>query len=64
MTAMRTLADWARRAHADEGGASSVEYLLLIALVGIPSLLLFRALLALMTEYYRMVVFIETLPMP
>jgi hypothetical protein len=38
--------------------------MLLLALIGIPSLGLFRLLLRLMAAYYNMVVFIETLPMP
>jgi hypothetical protein len=45
-------------------GASTVEYVLLLALVGLPSLVLFRALLKVMAAYYNMVVFVETLPMP
>ncbi len=53
-----------RRLARNQRGASTVEYLLLIALIGIPSLVVFRALLALMAEFYKMVVFIETLPMP
>ena len=49
----------------DQRGASSVEYALLIALVGMPVFgLFYLKLLPLMAEYYRMVVFIETLPMP
>jgi hypothetical protein len=45
-------------------GASTVEYVLLLTLVGLPSLVVFRALLQVMAAYYNMVVFVETLPMP
>ena len=58
------IAKWLRPLRGGEEGASTVEYMLLIALVGVPSLVVFRMLLSLLTEYYRMVVFIETLPMP
>ena len=53
-----------QRLACDQRGASTVEYLLLIALVGLPSMVVFRMLLSYMSEYYRMVVFFETLPMP
>lgn len=59
----------------DQRGASSVEYALLIALVGVPTYVIvfggwiigwtsFPGLLPLLSEHYRMVVFVETLPMP
>jgi Flp pilus assembly pilin Flp len=53
-----------RRLACDARGASTVEYVLLLALVGLPSLVVFRALLKVMAAYYNMVVFVETLPMP
>jgi Flp pilus assembly pilin Flp len=53
-----------RRLACDGRGASSVEYVLLLALVGLPSLVVFLALLKVMAGYYNMVVFVETLPMP
>ena len=53
-----------RRLACDQRGASTVEYLLLMALIGVPSLVVFRALLKLMAAHYNMVISIETLPMP
>ena len=49
---------------ADQGGATTVEYLLLIALIALPSVYLLRLLLAVMSAHYHMVVFLETLPLP
>ena len=51
-----------RIAH-DQGGAATVEYMLLLALIGLPSLVIFRLLLAVLSEYYKMLVLLETLPM-
>jgi Flp pilus assembly pilin Flp len=48
----------------DQRGATTVEYALLLAFIALPSIYLFRLLLAFLAEHYKMVVFLETLPMP
>ena len=52
-------------AHGDaQCGQVTVEYTLLLAAFGIPMLYVFRMLLSVLAEYYGMVTFLETLPMP
>ena len=53
-----------RRLHADERGQTTVEYAMLLAMIGLPSIAAFGLLLAILTEYYRMVTFLELLPFP
>jgi len=50
--------------HTDEAGQATVEYVLLLAAFGLPMMYVFAVLLALMSEYYGMVTFLETLPFP
>ena len=49
---------------ADEFGQAMVEYVLLLAAFGLPMLAVFIVLLQLMSKYYGMVTFLETLPFP
>lgn len=49
---------------ADQNGAASIEWTLLVVAFGIPMVAVFRMLLALMSEYYGMITFLETLPLP
>lgn len=48
----------------DERGQTAVEYVLLLAVIGMPAAYMLRTLLNVLSEYYRMIVFLETLPMP
>jgi Flp pilus assembly pilin Flp len=50
--------------HRDQRGQATVEYVLLLAVFGIPMMWVFATLLALMSEYYGMITFMETLPIP
>ena len=49
---------------ADQRGQAIVEYALVLAVIGLPCVVLFGWLLGILAEYYRMVVFVETLPFP
>jgi Flp pilus assembly pilin Flp len=48
----------------DEGGQTTVEYTLLLAIIVLPLGLVLKVLLSVLCEQYRMVTFIETLPFP
>ena len=48
----------------DDAGQAMIEYTLIVAVFGIPMILLCRALLSILVEHYRMVTFLETLPYP
>jgi len=48
----------------DPTGQSTAEYVLLLAAFGLPLMYVFAVLLALMSEFYGMVTFLETLPLP
>ena len=48
----------------DEAGQATVEYVLLLVAFGLPMVYVFGMLLGLMSEYYGMVTFLETLPFP
>ena len=48
----------------DNTGQAMIEYTLILAVFGIPMILLCRALLSILVEHYRMVTFLETLPYP
>jgi len=61
---MIVLSEQIREFHRDLAGASTVEWILLLAAVGIPSVYLFRILLNALAELYRMVTFVVTLPFP
>ena len=50
--------------HCDDAGQATIEYTLILAVFGIPMVLLCRVLLSILVEHYRMVTFLETLPYP
>ncbi len=49
---------------ADDRGQTTIEYALLIAVVGLPAITVFAWLLTILAENYRMVTFLELLPFP
>ena len=49
---------------ADQRGAATVEWTLVVGAFGLPMIIAFGWLLAALSEYYRMVTFFETLPFP
>ncbi len=53
-----------RRMAGDETGQTTIEWALLIAVVGLPAITVFGWLLAILAENYRMVTFLELLPFP
>lgn len=53
-----------RRLWADDRGQTTIEYALLIAVIGLPAITMFGMLLAVLAENYRMVTFLELLPFP
>ena len=53
-----------RRLAGDDTGQATVEYVLILAAFGLPMVTVFGILLKLMSEYYGMVTFLETLPFP
>ncbi len=53
-----------RRLHADQRGQATLEWVMLLVAVGIPSVLVFRYLLYALAACYQMVTFLETLPFP
>lgn len=57
---------WPRLADlpADEAGQTTIEWALLIAVVGLPAITVFGWLLSTLAEHYRMVTFLELLPFP
>ncbi len=61
---MRSLARRIRTIAADATGSVTVEYSLLLAAFGIPMIFVFRLLLAALAEYYKMITFHVTLPLP
>jgi len=52
------------RIWADDRGQTTIEYALLIAVIGLPAITIFGLLLAILAENYRMVTFLELLPFP
>ena len=52
------------RLHGDERGQTAIEWVLIVVLIGLPMMYVFTALLGILTEQYRMVSFMETLPFP
>jgi Flp pilus assembly pilin Flp len=56
----RKLASLAR----DDSGQTTVEYALLIAVVGLPAITVFGLLVEVLAENYRMLTFLELLPFP
>jgi Flp pilus assembly pilin Flp len=60
----KRLGDILRRLWSDERGQTTIEYALLLAVIGLPAYAIFALLLAILTETYRMVTFLELLPFP
>ena len=48
----------------DERGQTTIEWALLLAVVGLPGIVIFGWLLSVVVEQYRMVTFLELLPFP
>jgi hypothetical protein len=48
----------------DERCSTTIEWMLLLAVVGLPSLLIFNTALNTLVEYYRMMTTINALPFP
>ena len=61
---MSAMVNVLRRLHGDQAGQSTVEWILLMGGFGVPMLYVFGLLLSALAEYYRMLVFFATLPMP
>jgi len=54
-----------RQIHADQSGAATIEWVILLVGFGLPlAAIVFPLLVKLMAENYKMVVFLETLPFP
>jgi len=60
MTAQRQV----RKLSADEIGQTTIEYALLLAAVALPMMFVFRMLLAILAELYKMTAFLIGLPFP
>ena len=61
---MSRLVDTLARLSADQTGQTTIEWALLIAVVGLPAITVFGWLLTILAENYRMVTFLELLPFP
>jgi len=48
----------------DSSGGTTLEWTLVLAVFGIPMILIFTWLLAMLSEHYGMVTSVETLPLP
>jgi Flp pilus assembly pilin Flp len=48
----------------DDSGQTTLEYALLIAVVGLPAITVFSWLVTILAENYRMLTFLELLPFP
>ncbi len=48
----------------DQAGQTTVEWTLLLAAFGIPMIYAFKVLLDVLSEHYRAITFLETLPFP
>ena len=53
-----------RAFHADQQGAATVEWVMLLVAFGLPMMILFRILLGIMAEHYGMISFLENMPLP
>ncbi|MFW6132652.1 MAG: hypothetical protein ACOC8F_02055 [Planctomycetota bacterium] len=54
----------ARTLHGDQDGATTVEWALVMAGIGLPLFWVFTMILEAVAEDYRMLTFLETLPLP
>jgi len=50
--------------HGDQSGQTTLEWALLLGAIAIPSMYVIGLLLGVLSEQYRMVSFMETLPFP
>ncbi len=57
-------ADSGRGLRADESGATTLEWTLLLGAIALPSYWIFQTLLSLIFEYYRMMSTLNGLPFP
>ena len=48
----------------DDSGQTTIEYALMIAVVGVPAVTVFGWLVTVITENFRMLTFLELLPFP
>jgi len=53
-----------RRMFDDQHGQAALEWILIVAGFALPMILVFRLLMAVLGEYYVLVTFMETLPLP
>ncbi len=53
-----------KRLAEDQSGQTTIEWVLLLGAFGIPMVYMMVLLLATLSEHYRMVTFIQTLPLP
>ena len=60
----RALGNILRRLWADERGQTTIEYALLLAVIGLPAIGVFGLMVAILAENYKMVTFLELLPFP
>ena len=61
---MRTIGKTLRRLWSDERGQTTIEYALLLAVIGLPSVAAFGLMVSILAEHYKMVTFLELLPFP
>jgi len=61
---MNSLLNKLRKLGADQAGQATLEWVMLLAAFGLPMTYVFFKLLGILTEHYRMVTFLETLPFP
>ena len=61
---MRRIWQKLKRLARDDAGQTTIEWALLMAVVGVPAIIVFGWLLVILSENYRMVTFLELLPMP
>lgn len=54
----------AGRFHADQVGAVTIEWALILAAVALPMFYVFRVCLDILTEHYRMITLFNSLPFP
>ncbi len=60
----RKLGNILKRLWSDERGQTTIEYALLLAVIGLPAVAAFGLMVSILAENYRMVTFLELLPFP
>lgn len=50
--------------HADDRGATALEWALLLLVIAIPAYYLFKLAMAIMVEHYQMITTLNALPLP